>query len=105
MQGTEADNGVPFIVKPDEHEVQGDELYCWLPGSDHRECNPSCVAFELRSLGSEAVLEGCKVLNSFRSISGSLSTQAKQLIIKQKQSIIKQRQDVVKDKTAPPEVR
>lgn len=36
----------PFIERPDEHEVQGDELYCWMPGNGERQCGPDCVAFD-----------------------------------------------------------
>jgi ArsR family metal-binding transcriptional regulator len=98
MPGTEPDGQNPFIERPDEHEVQGDELYCWMPGTDHRECNPGCVAFEERSLVEDSNLDMCKVLNSIRTISGSLAAQVKA-------KKIEQRQAVASSQPEPPEVR
>lgn len=65
----------PFIERPDEHEP-GDELYCWMPGSEDRECNGSCVAFESRALQDDR-MDTCKALNALRSLSMSLGMQAK----------------------------
>lgn len=74
-QGTE---GNPFIERPDEHAEVGDELYCWLPDSDHRECNGSCVAYDERCLSDHRV-DSCKVLNAVRQVGASLATVAKTL--------------------------
>lgn len=37
----------PDVERPDEYEPVGDEIYCWLPGNYDRECNGSCVAFDM----------------------------------------------------------
>ena len=63
MPGTEND---VFIERPDEHEI-GNEVYCWMPGSDDRECNGSCVAFDERSTQDPRV-DTCKALNALRSL-------------------------------------
>jgi hypothetical protein len=65
----------PFIERPDEHDP-GDELYCWMPGSEDRECNGSCVAFEERSL-QDGRMDMCKALNAIRSLAMSLGIQTK----------------------------
>ena len=98
MPGTEPDGQNPFIERPDEHAIQGDELFCWMPGNQDRQCGPDCVAFEERSIGPDATLEMCKVLNSIRAISGSLTAQVRA-------KKIEQRQAVVRSQPEPPEVR
>jgi hypothetical protein len=98
MPGTEPDGQNPFIERPDEHQPVGDELYCWMPGNQDRQCGPDCVAFEERAMGDGSNLDMCKVLNSIRTISGSLATQVKS-------RKLEQRQAVIKDQPKPPEVR
>lgn len=66
-------NETPFIERPDEH-TPGDanELYCWMPNSDHRECNGSCVAYD-PSFMADQVRDPCKALNAFRSLAKSVA--------------------------------
>jgi len=93
----------PFIERPDEH-APGDELYCWMPSNDNRECNGSCVAFEPGSLQDDRK-DTCKVLNAARSIALSLGIQA------QMAKVTHTRQEVAARKAAadrlpePPEVK
>jgi hypothetical protein len=75
-QGT--DEGNPFLERPDEHAETGDELYCWMPSNDHRECNGACVAYDERALQDPRV-DPCKVLNAIRQIGGSVAAAAKTL--------------------------
>jgi len=78
MQGEEpTTEETPFLERPDEHEPgAGDEVYCWMPGSEDRECNGSCVAFEDRALKDDRT-DTCKALNALRSIAMSLGRQMK----------------------------
>ena len=104
MPGTEPDGHnpwvaqSPFIERPDEHAPIGDELYCWMPGNADRQCGADCVAFEDRSLVEGSNLDTCKVLNSIRSISRSMSVQTQ---VKKTE----QRQAFIREQPAPPEVR
>lgn len=66
----------PYLERPDEHEETGNELYCWMPGTEDRECNGSCVAFEPRSLDDDRT-DTCKALNALRSVAMSLGLQTK----------------------------
>lgn len=85
-QGT--DN--PFIERPDEHEETGDELYCWMPSNDHRECNGACVAFDDRH-EVDPRIDPCKVLNAIRQAGGGMAAAAKTLTavttLKQKEEV------------------
>jgi hypothetical protein len=81
--------GNPFIERPDEHEEVGDEVYCWLPDNDHRQCNGSCVAFDERCL-TDPRIDSCKVLNAIRQVGGSMAAVAKTLTTV---GVIKERED------------
>lgn len=93
----------PFIERPDEH-APGDELYCWMPGNDNRECNGSCVAFEPGSLQDDRK-DMCKLLNAVRSIALSLGIQsqtAKAALTRQEVAARKAAADQLPE---PPEVK
>lgn len=62
----------PFIEHPDEHEEQGDELYCWMPGNSDRECGGGCVAYD-PSFEQDQRRTSCMVLNSIRSAAFALN--------------------------------
>lgn len=87
-QGT--DEGNPFIERPDEHAETGDELYCWLPSNDHRECNGACVAFDERHELDHRI-DPCKILNSIRQMSASMAAAAKTLTAV---TVLKEKEDV-----------
>jgi hypothetical protein len=91
-------NDNPFIERPEEHELLGDELFCWMPGDDQRMCGPSCVAFESRSLDPNSGLSTCTLLNSFRSMSASIHSMVRR-------DDVKRRQEVIKEQPSPPAVR
>ena len=65
----ETDN--PFIARPEEHTVgAANELYCWMPGNADRECNASCVAYDVNIIESTGgpclTLSGlCRVVEIF----------------------------------------
>jgi hypothetical protein len=61
-------SGAPYIERPDEHEVTGDQLFCWMHWN--RECGGDCVAFE-EAAGANPTMTACKLLNAARSISRS----------------------------------
>lgn len=55
------------LERPDEHQEIGDEIYCWLPGSFDRECNGSCVAFDL-IYEDDQKRSCCSIINMFKSV-------------------------------------
>jgi hypothetical protein len=55
------------IERPDEYEELGDELYCWLPGNFDRECNGSCVAFDV-IYEEDQRRSTCSLLNIAKSV-------------------------------------
>jgi len=66
----------PVLHRPDEHEAGGaSELYCWMPGTEDRECNGSCVAFDPR-FNEDQRFTSCMALNTFRSIGLTIGIQA-----------------------------
>lgn len=70
------DPAEPVLERPEEHEVgAADELYCWMPGSEDRECTGACVAYDTR-YNQDQRLTSCSVLNAIRSIGLSLGIQA-----------------------------
>ena len=55
--------------RPEEHPAgEANELYCWMPANDDRECNASCPAFDERSVRDPSITP-CTVLNCLKSIS------------------------------------
>ena len=54
------------VVRPDEYQEVGDEIYCWMPGSYDRECNGSCVAFDQIFEGDQR-RSPCSLINIFKS--------------------------------------
>ena len=95
--------GEPYLERPDEHEPS-DELYCWMPGTDHRECGGSCISYD-DTHEADQRKSPCMVLNSIRSIALSLGTQAavsKRGEKSQKTAAVKQHIDNL---PAPPEVK
>lgn len=86
----------PLVERPDEHAEIGDELYCWLPGNDDRECNGSCVAYEA-GYTEDQRRDSCKVLNAVRSASMSIAKLANISVQKAKAAAVPQQ--------PPPEVR
>lgn len=103
MQDNHVTTDAPFLERPDEHEP-GDELYCWMPGTDHRECNGSCVAFEPASLQDDRK-DTCKALNALRSLAMSMGLQAKVAKAMQTQQTVAERKKVSDSLPGPPEVK
>jgi hypothetical protein len=56
----------PEIERPDEHQEIGNEIYCWLPGNFDRECNGSCVAFDI-IFESDQRRSPCSIINMMKS--------------------------------------
>jgi len=95
----------PFIERPDEHAVgEADELYCWMPGNDNRECNGSCVAFESAALRTDRA-DTCKVLNALRSIAMSFGVQTRISKAMQTRQEVSERKKAADALPKPPEVR
>jgi len=70
------ENEQPFLHRPDEHEAgAANELYCWMPNSGDRECNGSCVAYDIRYT-TDQKFTPCMALNTLRSIGLSIGLQA-----------------------------
>ena len=85
------------LDRPDEHEVgAGEELYCWMPCNDDRECNASCVAFESDAL-RDARLTSCKALNAMRAFGISVASMAKMMKVQERKEAVAA--------PSPPEVR
>lgn len=93
----------PFLARPDEHAVgAANEVYCWLPGSDSRECNATCVAYD-----PDNAREGrpCEALNHLGVIIEVMKRRAdmmKRLAREQEVEKIKEAIDKI---PPPPEVR
>lgn len=83
------------IERPDEHAT-GDELYCWMPGSEDRECNGSCVAYD-SSYEEDQRKDPCKVLNAVRSIGLSVAKLSNLARVRERAAAVPQPE--------PPEVR
>jgi hypothetical protein len=58
------------VERPDEHEETGDELYCWMPGNDDRECSGACVAYD-ESYSEDQRRSSCSLINMFKSVAMS----------------------------------
>lgn len=84
------------IERPDEHEELGDEMYCWLPGNDDRECNEGCVAFDFVYKDDQR-RSPCTLINLFKSVAMS---QAKVANVEQVRAKV-----AATPSTPPPEVR
>jgi len=95
--------GNPFIERPDEHTV-GDELYCWMPGNETRECNGSCVAYD-SSYTTDQLRDSCKALNAFRSAAKSVAMIASAFHQREKQQDIAARKAHIDNLPRPPEVK
>jgi len=61
------DSPFPDLERPDEYQEVGDEVYCWLPGNSDRECNGSCVAFDL-VYEEDQRRSQCAVMNILKSV-------------------------------------
>jgi hypothetical protein len=85
----------PFLERPDEHEP-GSELYCWMPGNDHRECDGSCIAFEEKSVKDQRV-GACQALNAIRSLALTMG-------LKEKRARSAAVKEVIDNLPEPPEV-
>lgn len=97
----------PYIERPDEHEVTGDQLFCWIQWN--RECGGDCVAFEERATADTSQrMSFCKALNSVRSVALSftiLAEAAQHLIADKQRQSKKQASNELKaeiDKIPPP---
>jgi len=55
------------LERPDEHQEIGDEIYCWMPGNYDRECNGSCVAFDIL-FENDQRRSPCSILNMVKSV-------------------------------------
>lgn len=60
------------IERPDEHKETGDELYCWIPGNYDRECEGSCVAYDIVYEGDQR-RSTCSLINIMKSVALSHS--------------------------------
>lgn len=95
----------PYIERPDEHEPQDDQLFCWIQWN--RECGGDCVAYE-ELANSDQRMTFCKVLNSIRSTAlsfGGLARAANLLLETQQKQVKKQAASELKaeiDKIPPP---
>lgn len=106
MSGQETDN--PFIERPDEHEVQGDDIYCWMPGNMDRQCGPDCVAFD-QIYEDDQGKTTCRVLNIMRVLgvgvqvlAGTIRDQHTKAEASAKRAAVAQKVSEIPD---PPEVR
>jgi hypothetical protein len=66
----------PFLERPDEHELVGDELFCWLPGNGDRQCGGDCVSYEPGCEG-DTRMSSCMFLNAVRSLAAGVGVMAK----------------------------
>ena len=55
------------LERPDEYQELGDEIYCWMPGNYDRECNGSCVAFDL-IYEEDQRRSPCSLINLLKSV-------------------------------------
>jgi hypothetical protein len=90
------------IERPDEHKV-ADELYCWMPSSDDRECNGSCVAYD-PTYTKDQFRDSCKWLNAFRSMAMSIAKISKSAEQQEKRDEIAARAALVAKMPNPPKV-
>lgn len=93
----------PFIERPDEHK-QGDELYCWMPGSEDRECEGSCVAYD-EGYVEDQRRSSCAVLNIVKSAGMSLAIMSNVAKKGAQQQDTRARQEQADSLPKPPEVR
>jgi len=92
-----ADEGGPMIERPDEHEPgAANELYCWLPFVDGRECNAACVSFDKKSV-RDSNRSQCLIINQGQILANAA---AKFVSI----SIVKDRKEATAG-PPPPEVK
>jgi len=92
-----------LLERPDEHKV-GDELYCWMPGNEDRECNGGCVAYDSTYV-TDQVRDSCKWLNAFRSMAKSLAMMTQAMQARAKQGELAARKAQAESLPRPPEVR
>lgn len=85
------DNSLPpELERPDEHEAEAaDELYCWMPGSEDRECGGSCVAYDA-SYEQDQRRDSCKVLNVIRSLGLSVAKLANMAQVRERAAAVPQ---------------
>jgi hypothetical protein len=96
-QGT--DN--PFIARPEEHTVgAANELYCWMPGNADRECNASCVAYDVDIM--ETTGGPCLALGGFCRAVEAFSRAHKQAAVREKVQGLAQ---AIGQIPSPPEVK
>ena len=97
-------NDNPFIERPDEHSGTGNELYCWLPSNESRQCGGDCVAF-LPPIESEPMRTTCIFLETFRSAAASLRRVVDVTKERKIAAQIKARQELAEKQPMPPEVK
>ena len=61
------DSHFPDVERPDEYQELGDEIYCWLPGNFDRDCNGSCVAYDL-VYEEDQRRSQCSIINMAKSV-------------------------------------
>jgi len=98
----------PYIERPDEHQVTGDQLFCWIVWN--RECGGDCVSFEEQAT-VDPRMTTCKVLNTMRSVALSFAHAAQSMAAFQQTTIqaekARSREELrerIKDLPPPPKV-
>ena len=100
-----SDDDDPVVEIPDEVVADGsDNLHCWMPGSDHRECTGACAAFD-PGFHQEKKRSQCMVLNTLRSGALSLAKLVNVVHTFTGQSKSQRLADQINKSPAPPEVR
>jgi len=99
--GTDEEN--PFLARPEEHKVgAANEVYCWMPGNENRECNATCVAYDP---ANAAEGKSCEALKFLASISSSLEQQVQLAKQAARQYSIAKRTELIEKIPQPPEVK
>lgn len=96
----------PFIDKPDEHSLQGNELFCFIDSS--RPCTPECVAYlSARPEGKDYEGQGfamCAILVNAHKIGKHVTALAIQGSDLLKHFRIKRQDDARSNQPLPPKV-
>ena len=95
--------GNPFIERPDEHPVgAADEVYCWMPSNDARECNSSCVAYNPETASDGRPCMALEMLRQLVTVATDLVPLLHKRDARARTEAVKQ---IVDNLPPPPEVR